>query len=127
MKYCLLCGTEYVDHVVTCAEDGEPLVDQETFESLRTEPLSGPLRILRKLEGPFHSHVVEDVLKTEGIPYVIRSNVDTAYSKIFLPSQGWGIALVLDKDLQRADELVRSVMEAKLANGGPTSIDEETA
>ena len=126
MKYCLLCGTEYVDHVVTCAEDGEPLVDQETFESLRTEPLSGPLRILRKLEGPFHAHVVEDVLKTEGIPFVIRSNVDTAYSKIFLPSQGWGIALVLDKDLERADELVRSVMEAKMANGGLNSTDEET-
>jgi len=123
MKYCLLCGTEYVDHVVTCAEDGEPLVDQETYESLRAEPLSGPLRILRKLEGPFHAHVVEDVLKTEAIPFVIRSNVDTAYSKIFIPSQGWGIALVLDKDLKRADELVRAVMEAKLANGAPSSSD----
>lgn len=126
MKYCLLCGTEYLDHVTFCAEDGEPLVDEATFESLKTEPLAGPLRVLRQLEGPFHAHLVKDVLVKEGIAHTIRSNEDTAYSKIFQPSRGWGVALVLAKDLERADELVRSVMEAAFSTDSSTD-PEETA
>ncbi len=117
MKYCLLCDTEYLDHVTHCADDGEPLVDQETFERLRasTEPLAGPLRVLRVLEGPFHAHTVRDVLEQEGIPHSIHSHVDTAYSRIFLPGKGWGTALVLAQDFDRADTAVRQVMEAVLS------------
>lgn len=124
MKYCLLCGTEYLDHVTFCTEDGEPLVDSETYNSLKKEPLEGPMRVLRQLEGPFHGHMVTHVLDEEGIPYALRSNVDTAYSKIFLPSRGWGVVLVLDADLERADAAVRAVMETKFetdefeGNGG---------
>lgn len=131
MKYCLLCDTEYLDHVSHCAEDGELLVDRETFERMRagTPPLSGPLRVLRVLEGPFHAHTVRDVLEREKIPHSIQSNVDTAYSRIFLPGKGWGAALVLAQDFDRADEAVSRVMEAVLsdANGGeaPTPDSEE--
>jgi len=114
MKYCMMCGTEYLDHVAFCADDGEPLVDQATFDSLRTEPLSGPLRVLRQLEGPFHAHMVQHILQREGIPFALHTNVDTAYSKIFLPSRGWGMVLVLDRDLERADTVVRAVMEARM-------------
>ena len=124
MKYCLLCGTEYLDHVTFCAEDGEPLVDSATFESLKKEPLSGPMRVLRQLEGPFHGHITH-VLETEGIPFSLRSNVDTAYSKIFLPSRGWGVVLVLDKDLNRADEAVRAVMEAAFSEEEPAEEEAE--
>lgn len=114
MKYCLLCGTEYLDHVDVCADDGEPLVDAATVDSLKETPLSGPLRVLRILEGPFHAHVVKDVLVTEEIPHAIHGNVDTAYGRTFLPGRGWGLALVLQKDVERADEAVRKVMEATL-------------
>jgi len=119
MKYCLLCGTEYLDHVTHCAEDGEPLVGEEDYERIKNEPLSGPLKVLRQLEGPVHAHVVRDILETENIPHTIRSNVDSAYSRIFLPGKGWGVALVLERDVERADELVRAAMEARLepANG----------
>jgi hypothetical protein len=123
MKYCLLCGTEYLDHVTFCAEDGEPLVDEETFASLKKEPLSGPLRVLRQLEGPFHADVVKDVLQTEGIAHTIRCNEDTAYSGIFQPSRGWGVALVLAADLERADEVVRNVMEAAFSDNDPETED----
>ena len=119
MKYCLLCGTEYLDHVTFCAEDGEPLVDSTTYDSLKKEPLSGPMRVLRQLEGPFHGHMVTHVLEREGIPFSLRSNVDTAYSKIFLPSRGWGVVMVLDSDLDRADQAVRAVMEAKFSDEEP--------
>lgn len=115
MKYCLLCGTEYLDHVTHCAEDGEPLVSKDDYEDIHQEQtLSGPLRVLRQLEGPVHAMVVGDILEKEGIPHTIRSNVDSAYSRIFLPGKGWGVALVLEEDVERADELVRAVMEARL-------------
>ncbi len=114
MKYCLLCDTEYLDHVTHCADDGEPLVDQAAYEDLRapTQPISGPLRVLRVLEGPFHADTVRDVLEKEEIPHMIQSNVDTAYGRTFLPGRGWGAALVLVQDFERADGAVRRVMEA---------------
>ena len=120
MKYCLLCDTEYLDHVTVCAEDGEPLVEREAFESMRAAkgPLTGPMRVLRVLEGPFHAHTVRDVLETEQIPHAIHSNVDTAYARIFMPGKGWGTALVLAADFYRADEAVRRVMESLLEGNG---------
>ena len=116
MKYCLLCEAEYLDHVTVCADDGEPLVDRETYDGLKAsdQPLSGPLRVLRVLEGPFHAHVVQDVLEKESIPFTIRSNVDTAYSRIFTPGRGWGVALVLANDHDRADKALTAVMESVL-------------
>jgi hypothetical protein len=124
MKYCLLCGTEYLDHVTHCADDGEPLVPAEDFKQIKSEPLTGPMRVLRNLEGPVHAHVVRDVLETEGIPHSIRSNVDSAYSRIFLPGKGWGVALVLEKDVERADAAVRAVMEARLEVPGDNATED---
>ena len=125
MKYCLLCNTEYLDEIDLCADDGETLVDAATYEQLRNQPLRGPLRVLRHLEGQFHAHVVRDVLEKEGIPFTIRTNVDTAYSKIFVPAKGWGMALVLADDVERADKAVRAVMETafETASGGATTDD----
>ena len=40
--------------------------------------------------------------------------MDSAYSRIFLPGKGWGVALVLERDVERAHEVVREVMEARL-------------
>jgi len=127
MKYCLLCGTEYLDHVTHCADDGEPLVPAEEVEQIKSKPLSGPLRVLRNLEGPVHAHVVGDVLEVEGIPHTIRSNVDSAYSRIFLPGKGWGVALVLEKDMERADAAVRAVMEARLEHPEEGAGDEPSS
>ncbi len=123
MKYCLLCGTEYLDHVDVCADDGEPLVDASAVEEIKNSPLSGPLRVLRTLEGPFHAHMVKDVLEKEEIPHAIHGNVDTAYGRTFLPGRGWGLAMVLEGDVERADAAVRKMMEATLEDS--QSLDEE--
>ncbi len=125
MKYCLLCDTEYLDHVTVCADDGEPLAGRDAYESMSQadNQLSGPLRVLRVLEGPFHGDTVRDVLETEQIPHTIHSNVDTAYGPIFTPGRGWGAALVLATDFDRADQAVRAVMESLLearGNGADT-------
>jgi hypothetical protein len=125
MKYCLLCDTEYLDHVTVCAEDGEPLVERDTYDRVRKtdDQLSGPLRVLRVLEGPFHADTVRDVLETEQIPHAIHSNVDTAYGRIFMPGKGWGEALVLAADYDRADRAVRAVMESLLEAKGNGNAD----
>ncbi len=129
MKYCLLCDTEYLDHVNVCAEDGEPLVDRDTYDQLHTEPLSGPLRVLRVLEGPFHADVVRDVLEKEHIPHAVRSRESSAFSRIYMPSKGWGMVLVLASDFDRADAAVRAVMETAFedlaANGGSPAVGED--
>ncbi len=70
------------------------------------------LVFLYTLANRFEADVLSDVLEKNGVPYLIRSFVETAYDGLFVPQRGWGQILVPADYLSTARKLVASVLES---------------
>lgn len=64
------------------------------------------------LRNVFESQLMEQILKAEEIPHVIRSHEDTAYGQVFTPGLGWGRI----EAPQEQHERIRSFLE-EIRNG----------
>jgi hypothetical protein len=71
-----------------------------------------PWVFLYTLANRFEADVLSDVLEREGIPFLIRSFVETAYDGLFVPQRGWGQILVSARHLPAARKLIASVLES---------------
>ncbi|WP_448383978.1 DUF3786 domain-containing protein [Desulfosoma sp.] len=71
-----------------------------------------PWVFLYTLANRFEADVLSDVLEREGIPFFIRSFVETAYDGLFVPQRGWGQILVSARHLPAARKLIASVLES---------------
>lgn len=60
----------------------------------------------------FEADVLSDVLEKNGVPFIVRSFVETAYDGLFVPQRGWGQILVPPQHLSLARKLVAMVLES---------------
>ncbi len=59
------------------------------------------------LEDRFEADLVSQILDENGISYLIRSYMDTAYDGLFLRQKGWGEVLVKERDIGNAKKLIK--------------------
>ncbi len=59
------------------------------------------------IENRFEGDRVSQALNEAGIPFIMKSYLDTAYNGLYIPQKGWGLILV-PKDLREEAEKVIS-------------------
>jgi hypothetical protein len=61
------------------------------------------------VENRFEGDRISQVLEEAGIPFLIKSFLDTAYDGLYIPQKGWGIVMVSEKHKEEAERLVSEV------------------
>lgn len=68
------------------------------------------------LSNRFEADVIEDALKQEGIPVLVRSFVETPYAGLFVPQKGWGRIMVPKEMAGQAKEIISGLAEKQEGN-----------
>lgn len=113
MKYCIECGSEYVDRVTECADCGS--TEFGSAEELKKRGIPNPNeRDTRKFvsagqtEDPFTVERIEQALQEAQIPIFARPRRAGSIDNITTPlPQPWWDLLVPEEHLARATEVVR--------------------
>ena len=61
------------------------------------------------VENRFEGDRVSQGLKEEGIPFLIKSFLDTAYDGLYIPQKGWGAVLVPENFKEEAGKVIFEV------------------
>ncbi len=61
------------------------------------------------IESRFEGDRISQALKEAGIPYMIKSFLDTAYDGLYIPQKGWGRVMVPEEFLEKAERIVAEV------------------
>ena len=61
------------------------------------------------VENRFEGDRISQALREAGIPFLIKSFLDTAYDGLYIPQKGWGVVLVSEKDREEAERLIAEV------------------
>ena len=83
-----------------------------------------PLSRVYTLDNQVQAQLVRQVLEQAGIPFMLKSNKDTAYDGLFTQTLGWGEVITLESDALRAQDTIRSVLEAQLEDTPEMSEDQ---
>jgi len=63
------------------------------------------------LSNRFEADVIEDALRQEGIPVLVRSFEETPYTGLFVPQKGWGRIMVPKEMTDLAREIISALTE----------------
>jgi hypothetical protein len=69
------------------------------------------------VENRFEGDRISQVLQEAGIPFLIKSFLDTAYNGLYIPQKGWGIVMVSKKDKEEAERLISEVKKTFVKEG----------
>jgi hypothetical protein len=69
------------------------------------------------VENRFEGDRISQVLHEAGIPFLIKSFLDTAYDGLYIPQKGWGIVMVSKKDEEEAERLISEVKKTFVKEG----------
>ena len=61
------------------------------------------------VENRFEGDRVSQTLNEEGIPFLIKSFLDTAYDGLYIPQKGWGAVLVPQNFKEEAEKVIFEV------------------
>ena len=61
------------------------------------------------VENRFEGDRISQVLQEAGIPFLIKSFLDTAYDGLYIPQKGWAIVMVSEKHKEEAERLISEV------------------
>ena len=61
------------------------------------------------VENRFEGDRVKQTLEEAGIPFMIKSFLDTAYDGLYIPQKGWGAVLVPKEYVEKAEALILEV------------------
>jgi len=61
------------------------------------------------IENRFEGDRISQVLQEAGIPFLIKSFLDTAYDGLYIPQRGWGAVMVSGKNREEAERLISEV------------------
>jgi len=69
------------------------------------------------VENRFEGDRISQVLEEAGIPFLIKSFLDTAYDGLYIPQKGWGIVMASKKDKDEAERLISEVKKTFVREG----------
>jgi hypothetical protein len=61
------------------------------------------------VENRFEGDRISQALQEAGIPFLIKSFLDTAYDGLYIPQKGWGVVMVPEKNSEEAERLIYEV------------------
>ena len=61
------------------------------------------------VENRFEGDRISQALQEAGIPFLIKSFLDTAYDGLYIPQKGWGVVLVSEEDRAETERLIGEV------------------
>jgi hypothetical protein len=61
------------------------------------------------IENRFEGDRISQSLQEAGIPYLIKSFLDTAYNGLYIPQKGWGVVMVSEEYREEAERLISEV------------------
>ncbi len=61
------------------------------------------------IENRFEGDRISQALQEAGIPFLIKSFLDTAYDGLYIPQKGWGIVMVSEKNREQTETLIAEV------------------
>jgi len=61
------------------------------------------------IENRFEGDRISQVLHEAGIPFLIKSFLDTAYDGLYIPQKGWGIVMVSEQNKEEAERLISEI------------------
>lgn len=119
MKYCLKCDSEYLNEIQVCADCGEPLVWEKDYrkkkeqKELKKEHLNRLKFVpVKYVENAFEADRIKDALEQEGIPVIVKSSGERAFSGIFKPQRGWGCVEIPASEKSRAEQIINELSRA---------------
>ena len=76
------------------------------------------------VENRFEGDRVSQALKEAGIPFLVKSFLDTAYNGLYIPQKGWGAVMVPEGIREVAEKLMDEVKKS-FGKEEETEMDEE--
>jgi hypothetical protein len=61
------------------------------------------------IENRFEGDRISQALQEAGIPFLIKSFLDTAYDGLYLPQKGWGIVMVSEKNKEEVERVISEI------------------
>lgn len=61
------------------------------------------------VENRFEGDRISQALNQAGVPFLIKSFLDTAYDGLYLPQKGWGAILVPEEFAEEAERVISEV------------------
>ena len=61
------------------------------------------------VENRFEGDRVSQALKEAGIPFLMKSFLDTAYNGLYIPQKGWGAVMVPENFEEEAEKVIFEV------------------
>ena len=75
------------------------------------------------VENRFEGDRVSQALTESGIPFLIKSFLDTAYDGLYIPQKGWGAVLV-PEDFEEEAQRIAAEVKKTFGEEGKDEIDE---
>jgi hypothetical protein len=69
------------------------------------------------VENRFEGDRISQALQEAGIPFLIKSFLDTAYDGLYIPQKGWGVVMVSQKNREEAEKLINEVKKSFMREG----------
>ena len=70
------------------------------------------------IENRFEGDRISQALQEAGIPFFVKSFLDTAYNGLYIPQKGWGIVMVSEQNKEEAERLISEVKKTFKEDGG---------
>ncbi len=61
------------------------------------------------VENRFEGDRISQSLQEAGIPFMVKSFLDTAYDGLYIPQKGWGMVLVPETFIEEAERIISEV------------------
>lgn len=61
------------------------------------------------VENRFEGDRISQSLQEAGIPFMVKSFLDTAYNGLYVPQKGWGMVLVPETFVDEAEKVIAEV------------------
>ena len=64
------------------------------------------------VENRFEGDRVSHALNETGVPFLIKSYLDTAYNGLFIPQRGWGAVMVPETFKEETERIITEVKKS---------------
>ena len=114
-RYCIPCTAHYVDGFHRCPSCGSRTVDElenRMWHEVRDGLTNEEMVAVRLLDGPVDKAILTEIMSDNNVPWVVHGPTNDAFAALHRSQTGWGVLMVLEEFVPRAQELVRLYDEA---------------
>jgi ketol-acid reductoisomerase len=69
------------------------------------------------IENRFEGDRISHALSEAGIPFMVKSFLDTAYNGLYIPQKGWGAVMVPEELKEQAEKIIDDIKKSFMEEG----------